>query len=118
MGPVPLVILTGRTSEAVEGVDRTRKVRMRQINTGVQDRDADSTAIGGARRYADSHHASGNDLRLAASSASRLAFPAHAAHVLIDLIRKDGRFGITASTAGSFWRAANALAFGTLTAAA
>src|SRR6185295_12433996 len=55
-----------------------------------QDRDADATTIGGARRCADSHHASGNDLRRAASSASWLAFPAHASHVLVDLIRKDG----------------------------
>ena len=79
MCPMPLVILTGRTSEAVEGVDRTRKVRMRQIHTSVQDRDADSTTIGGASRYAYSNHASGNDLRRASSPPpglpSALAFP-------------------------------------------
>ena len=74
MCSVALVVLAGLRSKRVERVDGARQIRMYEIDTGIDYRNADAKAIRAAGRTANSSDASGNDLCRSTAAASRLAF--------------------------------------------
>src|SRR4249919_2537879 len=74
MCSVALVVLAGLRTKRVERVDRTREVRMCEIDTRVEDRNADSEAIRTAGGNANSRDTGRNDLRRSTAAPSRLAF--------------------------------------------
>src|SRR5262245_66012647 len=74
MCSVALVVLARLHSKRVERVDSARQIRMYEIDTGIDHRNADAKAIRVAGRTANSSDASGNDLCRSTAAAARLAF--------------------------------------------
>src|SRR5688572_24300453 len=91
MRAVALVVLAGLTVNGVERIHSTNEIGMCEIDTGIEDRNADAQATRVSARKANSCDAGGNDLRRSTAASSWLAF-----RVLVGeerTIRNDGQYG-------------------------